>query len=400
MVADAIVTESRWRTEGRPLILILSAAGDDASLLAELERCRPPLSGRVEEPGLVAIDRLPDGLTLPVLSLARQTLPAAKPAVADSIAAWARSIVDRILSELTDEGAWRLHVGARYGAPRRERLGARAWHSATRWGGGRSGTTVETSEFVSPDAGRHRCELIEKEVLGLLKERRRRRLKVRTAGTGAFSGKESLVQVLLSAPDRGWISIVAAPALGEWRRSISPFPWGQIPVAVDKSAPSRAFAKLVESEMRMGCAIQAGETCVDLGASPGSWSYVALQRGARVVAVDRSPLREDLMGNPRLIFERGDAFRFQPREPVDWLLCDVIAAPERSIQLLLEWLVRGAMKRFVVSVKLQGPADHSKLEVLKAELPRHCEEWSLLQLCANKGEVCVFGRRRNIPAGS
>jgi 23S rRNA C2498 (ribose-2'-O)-methylase RlmM len=54
-------------------------------------------------------------------------------------------------------------------------------------------------------------------------------------------------------------------------------------IAADKATPSRAYAKLVEAKLRLGRAIRAGETCVDLGASPGSWTYVAVTRGARVI---------------------------------------------------------------------------------------------------------------------
>ena len=42
------------------------------------------------------------------------------------------------------------------------------------------------------------------------------------------------------------------------------------------------------------------------------------------------------MRSPQVQFRPGDAFRFQPPRPVDWLLCDVIAAPERTAALLLE----------------------------------------------------------------
>jgi 23S rRNA (cytidine2498-2'-O)-methyltransferase len=92
---------------------------------------------------------------------------------------------------------------------------------------------------------------------------------------------------------------------------------------------------------------------VDLGAAPGSWTYLALNRGAHVTAVDRSPLRQDLMNHPRLRFMRGDAFQFKPPLPVDWLLCDVVAAPERSAELLLRWLRNRWCRHFVVTLKLK-----------------------------------------------
>jgi 23S rRNA (cytidine2498-2'-O)-methyltransferase len=241
-----------------------------------------------------------------------------------------------------------------------------------------------------------------------------------------FTAKDSLVQLLLTAPGAGCISVAVAPMPFEQRHLVSPFTKGEVPVVSDKAAPSRAFAKLLEAEKRLGHGIQAGETCVDLGAAPGSWTYVALNRGARVIAVDRSPLREDLMRNRQVEFQPGDAFRFRPPRPVDWLLCDVIAAPERTAALLLEWLRCGWCRHFVVTLKLgewqrpnQGrasvpaspnfcerPSDQGSrgrspspwndaLAMLKRELSPLTRELWLTRLCANKREVCAFGSANN-----
>jgi 23S rRNA (cytidine2498-2'-O)-methyltransferase len=158
---------------------------------------------------------------------------------------------------------------------------------------------------------------------------------------------------------------------------------------------------LVEAELRLGRAIQAGETCVDLGASPGSWTYVAVSRGARVIAVDRSPLREDMMRSRQVDFRPGDAFRFQPPGPVSWLLCDVITAPERTEELLLEWLRRSWCRHFVVTLKVgkeqMTGGERRGLQVLadlKRKLPPLTHELFLTRLCANKREVCAFGSAR------
>jgi 23S rRNA (cytidine2498-2'-O)-methyltransferase len=78
----------------------------------------------------------------------------------------------------------------------------------------------------------------------------------------------------------------------------------------------------------------------------------ALRRGARGGGGPVA-LRPDLMRAPELTFHRGDAFRFQPDSPVDWLLCDVIAAPERSIGLLLHWLEKPGAGIFVVTIKFR-----------------------------------------------
>jgi 23S rRNA (cytidine2498-2'-O)-methyltransferase len=236
--------------------------------------------------------------------------------------------------------------------------------------------------------------LIHQGVLEWLQRKRRGLLRSLQAEPSAFSPAHSLVQILLTSPVHGFVSVAPAPLPFALRRVVSPFPKGEIPIASDKAAPSRAFAKLVEAELRLGRPIGPGERCVDLGASPGSWSYVALHRGARVIAVDRVPLRADLMRHASLVFRKGDAFGFKPEAPVDWLLCDVIAAPERSIGLLMDWLRERRARRFVVTIKFKGREDYAKLEQLKHALPRFCSEFFLMRLCSNKNEACAFGEVR------
>ena len=360
--------------------LALSSPETLPFLQEELARALPsptlePLGDSVlmlKAPGSWAETRAVTGLT----AFARQWLPQARAFPVPSIRVAAESLVTELIGTLPDGGAWRLHVEPRLGVA---------------------------------EAGRHRCDLIREAVVEQLRKRRRSLLKgleavpkalaAGTTGTGApsreacplFEARESLVQLLLVTPEMAFLSVLVAPEPARSLGWISPFPSGEVPVAVDKAAPSRAFAKLAESELRMGRAIRAGETCVDLGASPGSWTYQPVQRGARVIAVDRSPLREDLMRNPRVTFHQGDAFRFVPETPVDWLLCDVIAAPERSIGLVLEWVRERRCRHFVVTIKFKGHADYAQLDVLKREMPRHVASFQLMHLCANKNEACVFG---------
>jgi 23S rRNA (cytidine2498-2'-O)-methyltransferase len=199
------------------------------------------------------------------------------------------------------------------------------------------------------------------------------------------------VQVLLTSPETGWVSVAIAPLPFEQRHLVSPFPLGEVEPATDKSAPSRAFAKLVEAQARFGRGIHPEESCVDLGASPGSWTYVAVNQGGRVLSIDRSPLREDLMRHSQVQYQQADAFRFTPSAPVDWLLCDVIAPAGRSAELLLHWLRRGWCRHFVVTLKLKDDGGPETLSKLKGELLQLASTFWLARLSANKKEVCAFG---------
>jgi 23S rRNA (cytidine2498-2'-O)-methyltransferase len=297
----------------------------------------------------------------PILAFARQTLPDAQPIQQASINGWADQLIEQMLTSLPEDQPWHLHLWPAYGEGR---------------------------------AGWHRCELIQTALAERLKKRRRRLFRAWQQDltvSAENAAPHALVQAALTAPDAGFISATPADRLQTWRALVSLFPAGEIPHAEDKAAPSRAFAKVLESEQRLGQRIERGQTCVDLGASPGSWTYVALQRGASVTAIDRSPLRDDLMRNPRLTFLQADAFKYKPPTPVDWLICDIIAAPQRSIDLLLEWLRERRMRRFIVTLKFKGTDEYHLMDQLKREAPSLCADFRLTRLCANKNEVCAFG---------
>ena len=169
-------------------------------------------------------------------------------------------------------------------------------------------------------------------------------------------------------------------------------------VARDIRPPSRAYQKLVEAQTRLGVKMKPGEAVVDLGASPGGWTFVALEQGARVTAVDRSPLRDDLQRHAQLSFVKGDAFAYTPQAPVDWLVCDLIAFPERTVELLRKWLGGGLCDRFVVTVKFRGDEDYALVDEVKRVLATYASEYWLRPLTHNKNELTAMGRVRPQPA--
>ena len=373
----------------------LFLAGDDSEveLRAELTSLFPLAEPRLVQPLIFELpDPLP-GSELPHIAFARQWFPNAQAAGAESIGGWVRHLFNAILPHIPDGQPWRLHVEPHYGARAVRRIGARAWHSSTlrRAAHPVSPGRHRSEHIVEAGAGRHRCRLIREGLIELLGKRRRQLLRHWEEDPAPFAPETSCVQALLTAPTSGFISVAVAPLPLSQRHLLSPFPKGEVVVPADPDAPSRAFAKLVEAELRLGRSIQPGEICVDLGASPGSWTYVAASRGARVVAVDRSPLRADVAAQHTVEFFPGDAFKFRPRAPVDWLLCDVIAPPEKTAILLLDWLSRRWTRHFVVTIKLKDQSGLIVLEDLKRDLAKLCSDFRLTHLCVNKKEVCAFG---------
>jgi 23S rRNA (cytidine2498-2'-O)-methyltransferase len=169
-----------------------------------------------------------------------------------------------------------------------------------------------------------------------------------------------------------------------WCRDFDrPDPLGQVEFLENKeSAPSRAYLKLWEAFCLLGKWPKAGERCLDLGSSPGGWTWVLASLGAQVLSVDRSALEPRIGAMRGVEFRKGDAFQVLPdaSQPVDWLCCDVIAAPEKLLELVKAWVESGKAKHFICTLKFQGVANPQTVAAF-AQLGR------VLHLHHNKHEL-------------
>jgi 23S rRNA (cytidine2498-2'-O)-methyltransferase len=155
----------------------------------------------------------------------------------------------------------------------------------------------------------------------------------------------------LLAPDR----MLAATSCS------SPFPNGEVELVEDKvGPPSRAYLKLWEALVRLRRWPQPGERCLDLGASPGGWTWVLAGLGAQVIAVDKAPIDPRVAAMPGVEWRGESAFGLDPDSvgPVDWLFSDVICYPARLFKLVERWRASGLVKNFVCTIKFQGETDH------------------------------------------
>jgi 23S rRNA (cytidine2498-2'-O)-methyltransferase len=179
----------------------------------------------------------------------------------------------------------------------------------------------------------------------------------------------------LVAPDR----MIASP------RCTSPFPNGEAVFVEDReSSPSRAYLKLWEAFTLLGVRPAPGDLCLDLGSSPGGWTWVLQGLGARVISVDKAPLDPRIAALPGVDVRTESAFGLDPRSvpPIDWLFSDVICYPERLYALVERWRAAGRATRFVCSVKFQGATDFATLAKFAA-IPGS----RLMHLHANKHEL-------------
>ena len=147
------------------------------------------------------------------------------------------------------------------------------------------------------------------------------------------------------------------------------------------SPPSRAYLKLWEALTLLGYWPNKTSRVVDLGSSPGSWTWALAKLGATVLSIDRAKLDSQLSTFENVKFKTGDAFSFQP-EKMDWVFSDVICYPEKLLQYVKSWIDSGLCEKFVCSIKFAGKPDPSIIQQFK-QLPHS----RVLHLTHNKNEV-------------
>lgn len=167
----------------------------------------------------------------------------------------------------------------------------------------------------------------------------------------------------------------------------SSFANGEVCFQESKVPPSRAYLKLWEALVRMGRMPKVGDFCLEVGASPGSWTWVLQQLGANVIAVDRAELDVSIASLPNVVFMKKDAFSLGPKDfpKLDWIFSDVICYPEKLLSWINQWLEIGANVNFVCTLKFQGEGG---LEIVK-EFAK-IEGSHTLHLSHNKHELTWF----------
>ena len=150
----------------------------------------------------------------------------------------------------------------------------------------------------------------------------------------------------------------------------APWPMGIPRLKFPREAPSRSTLKLEEAwhffipREQWDARLSDEMTGVDLGAAPGGWTYQLVRRGMLVTAIDNGPMAESLMDTGLVTHLMVDGFTWKPKQPVDWMVCDIVEKPARNAALLDTWIGEGLCREAVVNLKLpmkQRYAEVSKL---------------------------------------
>lgn len=174
----------------------------------------------------------------------------------------------------------------------------------------------------------------------------------------------------------------------------SPFADGEVHFEENRTdPPGRAYLKLWEAFTLDGRRPLPGELCVDLGASPGGWTWVLAGLGARVFSLDKAELAPQVGSLPNVNHCIGSGFGLDPRHVgrVDWLFSDMICYPERLLQTVRQWIEARACAHVVCTLKFQAETDHAASRAFAA-IPGG----RLLHLSCNKHELTFIWHEADI----
>ncbi len=148
----------------------------------------------------------------------------------------------------------------------------------------------------------------------------------------------------------------------------SPVPNGAYRFVENRTAPpNRAYLKLWEALTRAGKVPQSNDLCLDLGASPGGWTWVLANLGTQVISVDKAPLAPDVAALPNVSVRQHSAFALNPSDVpgATWLFSDIICYPARLLRLITRWQAAEPQMRFICTLKFQGETDFEAITAFK-----------------------------------
>jgi 23S rRNA (cytidine2498-2'-O)-methyltransferase len=194
------------------------------------------------------------------------------------------------------------------------------------------------------------------------------------------------LQPLPSSPLGSWTLVGENMVLASAHCS-SPMPHGEWHFKEDRiNPPSRAYLKLWEFFTRFQIYPSKTDVCLDLGASPGGWTFVLAALAEQVIAYDRSPLAPQIMDSTNVTFIKGDAFKVKiaNHPEVTWVFSDVVCFPDKLYAFIQNLLRDFPEKKYVFTIKFQG-TNHRDLVPYFAKLPGQ-----LVHLSHNKHELTWF----------
>lgn len=184
---------------------------------------------------------------------------------------------------------------------------------------------------------------------------------------GLYKIKDEPIEFLSASPKYpmgGW-TLLDQNTIVCSTNTTSRYPLGKIEFVENKTVPpSRAYLKLWEF-FTVHCAPPPAHTkVIDMGSSPGGWSWVLSQLKLDVISVDKAPLDNNIAKIKNITFLQESAFGVDPKKIPDiaWFFSDIICYPEKLLDLIMQWQTKSNVTHFVCTIKFQGDADFAVID--------------------------------------
>jgi 23S rRNA (cytidine2498-2'-O)-methyltransferase len=182
-------------------------------------------------------------------------------------------------------------------------------------------------------------------------------------------------------------------------RDSAPWPLGIPRLRMHADAPSRSALKLEEALITLLTdderqrLLRDGMRGADLGAAPGGWTWVLVRNGLHVTSIDNGPLRQHLLDSGRVDHLRADGFTWQPKSPLDWMVCDMVEQPRRVAERMASWLREGWCRHAIFNLKLPMKKRWDETRLCLDLFEEHARKPLLVrarQLYHDREEITVF----------
>ncbi|HLO04354.1 MAG TPA: SAM-dependent methyltransferase, partial [Symbiobacteriaceae bacterium] len=205
---------------------------------------------------------------------------------------------------------------------------------------------------------------------------------------------------VIQAPDRilsvSWDAQNAYTGLSSPAENLSDWTGGEVRFRREEEQVSRARFKLLEALARFDLRLVNDGHALDLGAAPGGWTSLLLERGMHVTAVDTGELAPTVRQHPLLTFRQENVEQVNfPPDTFDVITCDMSWNPLHTARLvarLAPAVKAGGDGILTVKLMLENPT--RTIRQVTEIIAETFEVLRIKQLYHNRDEVTLHLRRR------
>ncbi|WP_240941689.1 SAM-dependent methyltransferase [Paenibacillus sp. HB172176] len=183
---------------------------------------------------------------------------------------------------------------------------------------------------------------------------------------------------------------------GAPRDMLSDWPGGAVRFQREEGQISRAKFKLLEAERSFSLQYASFRRALDVGAAPGGWTSLLLERGLSVTSIDPAEMHESLSAYPTFTHVKKNASEVKLKEAAfDLLVCDMSWSPMLMCRLILDLqyaLTRDATA--IITVKLMHRKPLQTIREVKERLETGFRLLKAKQLFHNREEVTFHLQRK------